>query len=54
MAQAGDRLGDPGGNTGDTQHSDALFDLTDLVSYASAAKQQAFSTVFDRLLGMKD
>src|SRR4029453_1945313 len=54
MAQTGNGLGDPGGDTGDTQHPDAFFDLADLVGYAGAAEQQAFSPAFDRLLGVKD
>src|SRR5262245_24991300 len=54
MAQTGDGLGDPGSDTGDTQHPSALFDLTDLLRNAGAAEQQAFSTAFDRLLGVKD
>jgi hypothetical protein len=54
MAQAGNGLGDPGGYTGDTQNPSALFDLADLVGYAGAAEQQAFSAAFDRLLGVKD
>src|SRR5215510_14071758 len=54
MAQAGDGLGDPGSDTGDTQNPNTLFDLADLVSYAGAAEQQAFSAIFDRLLGVKD
>src|ERR1051325_10447458 len=54
MAQAGDSLGDPCSYTGDTQNSNAFFDLTDLVGYAGAAEQQAFSTAFHRLLGVKD
>src|SRR5262245_61178741 len=54
MAQAGDGLSDPGGHTGDTQNPNALFDLADLVGYAGAAEQQAFSTAFDCLLGVKD
>jgi hypothetical protein len=54
MAQAGNGLRDPGGDTGDTQHSNALFDLADLLGYAGAAEQQALSTALDRLLGVKD
>src|SRR5262245_24378450 len=54
MAQAGDGLGDPGGDTGDAQHPSALFDLTDLLRDAGTAKQQALSTALDRLLGVKD
>jgi len=54
MTQAGDGLGDPGGDTRNTQHPNALFDLADLLGYAGAAEQQAFSAAFDRLLGVKD
>jgi hypothetical protein len=38
MAQAGDGLGDPSSDTGDTQHPYAFFDLADLVGDASAAE----------------
>jgi hypothetical protein len=54
MAQAGKGLSNPGCDTRDTQHSDAFFDLADLVGDAGAAEQQAFSTALDRLLGVKD
>src|SRR6266850_4532801 len=54
MAQAGNGLGNPCGYTGDTQNSTALFDLADLLRNAGTAEQQAFSTAFDRLLGVKD
>src|SRR5712692_3666039 len=53
MAQAGDGLGHPCGYTGYAQHPNALLDVVDLVRNASAAKQEAVSPVFDRLLRVK-